>query len=317
MKCSMRNLLVIPSSIALVAALSLSFSGCKKHQLTDTGGQAQNGSAQGTGQSVVGQNDSTGGGAQNPSGHGGSWSAKDAQVAAGQPSVGHTGNTTSSGAESATNNKVTNGNVATGGSSGAIPANGSTPANGAAPVNATAPAVAEGPKEIPVTCFVETFKHKATPGHDSDEACSHHKNLVSLSHKVINPKSVCVRVNDVPVKFQTVTGGELLIGSIAGPKATISVSYCTGKNTCEFTKKNDCVVPKDEFLDAIGGSDTDEGAVAQWENTGNNEADAKLNNDVKRELADIDDAAPEHADVFKNWTNEKTSPSCGQATAKK
>jgi hypothetical protein len=100
------------------------------------------------------------------------------------------------------------------------------------------------------------------------------------------------------------------------------VSYCTGKNTSDFTKKNDCVIPKDEFLDAIGGSDTDEGAVAQWENTGNKEADAKLNNDVKRELADIDDAAPEHegqGSVFKDWLNEKTSPSCGQVqtTAKK
>jgi hypothetical protein len=316
----MRNLLVVPSSLALVAALSLSFSGCKKHQLTDTGGQAQNGNNPGTSQGAVGQNDSNGA-AENPSGHGGSWSAKDAQVAVGQP-ASPSGNSDGNGAVGKTGTTAGNGNVASGANGSSAP-NSVTP--GTAPVtttgsaNTTAPAVAEAPKEIPVTCFVETFKHKATPGHDSDEACSHHKNLVTLSHKVINPKSVCVRVNDIPVKFQTVTGGELLIGSIAGPKATISVSYCTGKNTCEFTKKNDCVVPKDEFLDAIGGSDTDEGAVAQWENTGNKEADAKLNNDVKRELADIDDAAPDQAGsgIFKNWMNEKTSPSCGQATAKK
>jgi hypothetical protein len=295
MKRSMRSLLVITCSTALVALLSLS--GCKKHQLPEgaSSGSPSNGAQ------TVGQQDATGG-TQNPVGHAGGWSAKDAQLAVGQPTVGsaptHGSDQTSTGA--------------------ATDASHPQDIQAATNTGNQASTTPEAPKEIPVTCFVETFKHKATPGHDSEEACSHHKNLVSLSHKVINPKSVCVRVNDVPVKFQTVANGELLIGSVAGPKAAITVSYCTGKNTCEFTKKNDCVVPKDEFMDAIGGGDTDDGAVAQWENTGNNEADAKLNNDVKRELADIDDAAPEQtgkASVFKDWTNEKTSPSCGQVTA--
>ncbi len=139
--------------------------------------------------------------------------------------------------------------------------------------------------------------------------------LSQLSHSDINMKTVCVRVNDVPVKFDRVGhGNEFMIGSIAGPQSVISVKYCTGKTTCAESKKDDCVVPKDEFLDAIGGGDSEDGAVAKWEN-GDNAGDAKLNSDVKRELADIDDAATDNHGaknaVFKDWIEDKpATPAC-------
>jgi hypothetical protein len=176
--------------------------------------------------------------------------------------------------------------------------------------------VAEAPKEIPVTCFFETFTHKPMDGHKTEEDCSHHKNLIKLSHAGANFKTMCVRVNEVPVKFERAgNGSEILIGSIAGPHATISVRYCTGKTVCADAKKNDCVIPKDEFLDAIGG-ETDDGAVAQWDNT-DAAGDAKLNADVKRELADIQDSKEQAhsvtaAAIFKQWINEKSTPACGQ-----
>jgi hypothetical protein len=233
----------------------------------------------------------------------------------------------SSNSGNATNSaQGTNGTVATTGSnSGSANGSASNSASGVnAPMTATSVVPAgtpkevakapEAPKEIPITCFVETFKHKPTPGHDSEEACSHHKNLLKLSHSDINTKNVCVRVNDVPVKFERAgKGDELLIGSIAGPQAIITVKYCTGKTSCAEAKKDDCVVPKDEFLDAIGGGDPDDGSVAKWDN-GDGAADAKLNTDVKRELADIDDTATDNhgatASIFKDWLADKPVPAC-------
>jgi hypothetical protein len=222
-----------------------------------------------------------------------------------------------SGSATGTTNGAVNGNTANGSAS-----NSASGVNAPMTATSVAPAGApqevakapEAPKEIPITCFVETFKHKPTPGHDSEEACSHHKNLLKLSHSDINTKNVCVRVNDVPVKFERAgKGDELLIGSIAGPQAVITVKYCTGKTSCAEAKKDDCVVPKDEFLDAIGGGDPDDGSVAKWDN-GDGAADAKLNTDVKRELADIDDTATDNhganASIFKDWLADKPAPAC-------
>jgi hypothetical protein len=296
---------VIAVSVIMVTA-ALIGSGCKKNRSS---------SQENSSVSTSGSNS----GSNNFSGSQGSSSAMN-QVPAG--TNGAVGTNTGSNANTATGNTAgaANGN---GNATGVTNGTGST-ASGSAPSNANGAPQAlqatevakapEAPKEIPVTCFVETFKHKPTPGHDSEEACSHHKNLLKLSHSDINMKNVCVRVNDVPVKFERAgKGDELLIGSIAGPQATITVKYCTGKTSCADAKKNDCVIPKDEFLDAIGGGDPDDGSVAKWDN-GDGAADAKLNNDVKRELADIDDTATDNhganASIFKDWIAEKPAPAC-------
>lgn len=183
-------------------------------------------------------------------------------------------------------------------------------AEGSAQGSAQAPA-----QPLEPTCFTETFYHKSMSGHSDEESCSHHKNLLVLSHKGVNPAHVCVRVNGTPVKFQR-KGEEVLIGSIAGPKAKITVRYCTGKLTCAEVAKEDCTVPKDEFMDALGGGGADE--TVQWEAANANPEDAKLNAEVKKELADIDGVesgekdgrAPAHAAVFKEWIREEDAPAC-------
>lgn len=181
----------------------------------------------------------------------------------------------------------------------------------------TAPVVAEGP-----TCFTETFTHKPMSGHSDEESCSHHKNLLKLAHSNVNSAHVCVRVNGAPVKFER-KGDEILIGSIAGPKAKITVRYCTGKLTCAAIAKEDCSVPRDEFMDAMGGGGTDD--TVQWESAGANPKsleDARLNNEVKKELADIDgvdssekDRAPAQISVFKEWIREENVPACEKKQA--
>lgn len=287
MKRSLISISVVMVSAALFA------SGCKKSRTQENSSIPQSFSGQ-PGSSTGAPTQGTAPAA--PQGTSGSTT--------GNTTTGATG-TTASGSSGSSTTSMGTAPIAPGGSGGApLPV---------APTAQVAQAP-EAPKEIPVTCFVESFKHKPTPGHESEEACSHHKNLLKLSHSDINMKSVCVRVNDVPVKFDRGGhGNEFVIGSIAGPQSVITVKYCTGKTACAETKKDDCVVPKDEFLDAIGGGDPDDGAVAKWDNT-DTAGDAKLNSDVKRELADIDDTATDNhganASIFKDWIAEKPAPAC-------
>jgi hypothetical protein len=293
---------IIYVSVAMVSA-ALFASGCKKNRSS----QQENSSVSKT---FSGQQGSST--AMNPAPGG------TAQVNPGQDGAPSTSNeTTGTGTTAGTGAPSTTGTTAMG-TAPTTPGAATLQGSLTAPVVAMAP---EAPKEIPVTCFVESFKHKPTPGHDSEEACSHHKNLLKLSHNDVNMKNVCVRVNDVPVRFERVGhGNELVIGSIAGPQSVITVKYCTGKTSCAETKKDDCVVPKDEFLDAIGGGDPDDGAVAKWDNA-DTAGDTKLNSDVKRELADIDETATDNhganASVFKDWISEKPAPACAADKDKK
>ena len=96
--------------------------------------------------------------------------------------------------------------------------------------------------------------------HGDEESCSHHKNMLKLTQPAdlrMNAASVCVRVNGTPVHYLTVKGhaDELLFGSVAGPKSKVTVRYCTGK--AQGCTKEDCTVPKDEFMEAIGGAEGD------------------------------------------------------------
>jgi hypothetical protein len=303
MQRSVRTIWVIATSTAIAASLSLSLSGCKKHQVQSSQEAASNNPSLQS-QTMQTQADKQ----ANPQ-------------ALAQEDLRE--NSRENSKEELKNGATAVGSTSGNTNEGQSPQTGAPVSNSASSTETTkeAPKVSEAPKEVPITFFFETFKHKKTPGHDSAEACSHHKNLVSVSHASVNSKSVCVRVNNVPVKYERVGKSDFLIGSIAGPDSTITVRYCIGQTSCTTEKKEDCQVPKDEFLDAIGGGDPDDGNVAQWENTGNNAADAKLNNDVKRELADIDGSAPEdhstHVSVFKGWIDEKPAPACGQDTTKK
>lgn len=175
------------------------------------------------------------------------------------------------------------------------------------------------------TCVTVAFRHKALPGHSDEEACSSHKNHIKLPHENIKQDSLCVRVNGTPVHYVSVKGhsDEIVIGAIAGPKAKVTVKYCVGKATC--AQVEDCSIPKDEFMEAIGGNEGNESKNArlgQWDpaHPSEKEADvlAKLDGDVKRELATNDDlnGRSNKGEIFKDWISEDPTPACGIRQAK-
>lgn len=159
-----------------------------------------------------------------------------------------------------------------------------------------APAVPE------VSCFTITFQHKKLSSHNSEEICAQHKNLLKLKHDNVNKKTICVKVDGHPVRFEMPKKDEILIGSLAGPESKIIVRYCIGKAKCQ----EECKVPKDDFMEAIGGSaDGDLKGQGQWgdaadEKEANSVATiSKMEAELKKELIDT-----EESDRFSGWLSE-------------
>ena len=183
-----------------------------------------------------------------------------------------------------------------------------------APIPSGTPkAAAEVKKEPEPECFSIAFRHKKVGGHSSNEDCSHHKNLLRLKHKNVNPAAICVRVNARPVAFKQVKGAasDLLIGSIAGPEAKILVSYCVNKARCN----DECKVPRDEFMDAIGGSEEESAKAGKWDSGDANARDvasAKMDAEIRKEMADID----AEEDVFADWIGDAETVLVCQLKAK-
>ncbi|MCM2322936.1 MAG: hypothetical protein NDJ90_06705 [Oligoflexia bacterium] len=180
---------------------------------------------------------------------------------------------------------------------------------GLPPSQAKVPAPVVTEAAPPQGCVTLVFHHKKQTGHTDEEACSQHKNLIKLPHA--NPTSLCVRVNKTPVRFQQIAGkpNEILVAAIAGPRSEITARYCFGKATCQ----EDCTIPKDEFMDAIGGSDSDKLAGAgQWDN-GAKEADvnAHLDAEMKRELDNLDRHVRGDNGVFNGWLSGAPAAACG------
>lgn len=181
--------------------------------------------------------------------------------------------------------------------------------------------IAEAPAAPPVPtqgCYTVTFHHKKTSGHSNEEACTQHKNLIRIPHP--NPASICVRMNKVPVAFELVKGktNELVVGAIAGPKAEITARYCVGHSTCA----EDCKIPKDDFMDAIGagGEMAAPARVAQWDPADKADKDSDVNGhldaEMKRELDKLDEAPAQAAtEIFKDWLTSSESPACGSKHA--
>ncbi|OFZ17986.1 MAG: hypothetical protein A2X94_06325 [Bdellovibrionales bacterium GWB1_55_8] len=197
-----------------------------------------------------------------------------------------------------------------GAASGAPAAGGVSPTAGAAipVVNAPVPAP-EPPKP---ECFRASFSHPKLAAHSSDELCSQHQNLLTLKHKDVNSKSLCVRVNGRPVRFDRVKGHpeRIIIGPIAGPKAVITANYCIGKAHCP----EECKIPKDEFLDAIGGTEEVGQQLGKWLDSDKDTGDvvaAQLDSQLKKELADLEDKG----ELFSGWNGDSEARECGRKIA--
>ncbi|OFZ85311.1 MAG: hypothetical protein A2603_14210 [Bdellovibrionales bacterium RIFOXYD1_FULL_55_31] len=178
---------------------------------------------------------------------------------------------------------------------------------------APAPVEPAKPAPPPEECFNIVYQHKATAGHSSDEACSQHQNLIKLNHAIskINARSLCVRVNGTPVRYQPVKNrpDEIVIGPLAGPQSKIVARYCMSKIRCT----EECNIPRDEFMDAIGGSteDGNQGQLGKWE-AENDSNSAKMHAELKKELADFE----EKGSVFRDWISDVQGVACGLKPAR-
>ncbi len=162
-------------------------------------------------------------------------------------------------------------------------------------------------------CFTVTYHHKKLGDHADGEICSLHKNLVKLKHPKVNFKSLCVKVNGTPVKYEKTKGG-VLVAAIAGPNAKITARYCLDQANCS----DECKIPRDEFMDAIGGAEDEVAHVgakkgkkksAKWDpNDKSEDADisAEFDGELARELA-----GGGNLNVFDGWVEETESPACG------
>jgi hypothetical protein len=131
----------------------------------------------------------------------------------------------------------------------------------------------------------------------------------------LHPKATCVRVDGTPVRYDWVEGKEkrikgLMLGPITSAKSTVTVRYCLQDTKCKISSQ-ECDIPKDEFLGAIGGEDSEIRTV-KW-NPNDSDRDQRaaeeLDDVVKRELAAID------RKVFDGWKSEIEPSSCKQAMA--
>jgi hypothetical protein len=214
------------------------------------------------------------------------------------------------------------------GTGGAVPLPGAASLPGA-PSTGVATAQKSATPAAPVLdqCVTITYQHKPSAAHPDEESCSHHKNFLKMPEfdgKKIAAGSVCVRVNGTPVHYLTVKGhaDELIFGSVAGPKSKVTVRYCTG--LAQGCAKEDCSIPKDEFMEAIGGGDGkgQNPKLGQWDPSApaGKAADvmAKLDSTVKRELETNDDLngrAPA-GEIYKDWIGQSETAVCGTTQAK-
>lgn len=176
--------------------------------------------------------------------------------------------------------------------------------------------------EAPKNCFTLQFRHKALASHGDDEACSQHRNVIKLRHADYHAASLCVRVNGTPVRH-VVSGGkrdEIQIGSLAGPHAVITASYCVKPDA---TCRQECRVPKDDFLATLGAGEAaeadggEEGArkTARWDASDDSDQHsgevARIDAELRKELEEPG-AAKLAGGAFRDWVgSESETAACG------
>lgn len=176
--------------------------------------------------------------------------------------------------------------------------NSTTPAGVTSAESAESKSTAPEPKQ----CFTAQFTPKAKLHGEMSTA------VLALKDLNFNPKTFCVRVNGTPVKHhvQLKKGSKKIdairISDIAVATAKITVSYCLGKDSCN----DDCKIPKDEFMDALGAAD--DGANKGWGDAADAEMVGKVSAEIQRELADDSQDIAELIQSNENLT-------CGNALA--
>lgn len=142
----------------------------------------------------------------------------------------------------------------------------------------------------------------------SKEFVRYGKNRVVVADPRIDPESLCVRVDGTPVKFVfDPKKGEIVLGSVADVASALSVRYCFGKAKCSES----CVVPRDEFMEALAGVDDETAENAPsvgW--TGTKELPDEEKN-LDRELASFRDVTDERLPgVYAQWSPASPVAAC-------
>ncbi len=183
-------------------------------------------------------------------------------------------------------------------------------------MTSTTPVAAASPD-----CVTVTYKRSEESRKLASADLAERKNLIKIKHSGVNAQSICVKVNQVPVAYQTGKDDEILLAPIADGKAEVSVRYCVGKAKCQ----EDCAIPepaKDEFMTAIGGGDAADGAVAQWdpEDKSNSDAEihAAIDPEMRKALQDPKKVMKKaEGEAFSHWQSVSEAPACEKRGPKK
>ncbi len=100
-------------------------------------------------------------------------------------------------------------------------------------------------------CYAFEFRHKDEIKSRDIEDFLDFTNAFPIVHANVNPKSICLKVNQKAVNFTIIKNKskqeEVVVGSIVGPESIIRLSYCTGTSRC----KEDCTPPKKHYMDEL------------------------------------------------------------------
>lgn len=159
-------------------------------------------------------------------------------------------------------------------------------------ISPTATTTAPTPVVVKKQCYQASFRVLAKTVQARE--------LLMLPEGKINFKSVCVRVNGVPVRHQVRNEktNELLIQSLPDSVDSIVVQYCDPQIQCQTP----CEVKQDEFLNALSGGeenlDSDPMEMAQGWEGGDGDLDSEEKN-FKNEV--------------KNFNNEISGANSGRS----
>jgi hypothetical protein len=163
-------------------------------------------------------------------------------------------------------------------------------------------------------CVLVTYQPKQT---GRDGAHRYARNKLALTEEARGNKSLCVRIDGTPVKFSysSAKKEEVVIGPVQKANSVVTVRYCRGSLQCTES----CVVPKDEFMDALAGDDSENAGVAtaQWDPKSKGASAEEAAAD--KELEAMEDALSEDRkqSVFSSWLAERQSPACEGKTEQK
>lgn len=184
-------------------------------------------------------------------------------------------------------------------------------------------------------CYSINFTHKKLSSHADGEACLRHNNVISLESATqyglsgkINPSSICILVNGSAVKFSKFSkgkkdlkaskslkdenGNSFLFGPVAGPRAVVTARFCFGQTQCS----EKCVIPRDEFMSALGADDGDEtsgnGSTVGWDGSKEvTKEEAELEAETSSLKKEKEEAESGNKNFF-DWIPNGYSAACGE-----